>query len=65
VSRLGLLLNRGLRSTETGEKSAVSLAVVGFMNDVAWCDLLAPEVKERLNGEALKLGQAFEQNRET
>lgn len=66
VNRLAELLNRGLRSAEPAENSPISLAiVVGLMNHVAWCDLLAPDVRDSLKAEALKLGQALEQDLET
>ncbi len=58
VSWLSDLMNRALRTAAPGEESPISLAFVGFTNQAAWCDLLAQDVKERLEVGAQMLGQA-------
>jgi hypothetical protein len=63
MSLLGETINRALRTASFGEASPMSMVLVGFGNRVAWCDLLSPDVKEKLDAGRRKVGQASEPGR--
>jgi hypothetical protein len=51
------LINNGLRAASAGAESPRSMALVGFMNQVAWCRLLGTDVRETFDAEAQKLAE--------
>lgn len=62
VSWLRKLINDVLRMAPTSAESPRSMAPRGIINQVAWCDLLDPDVKMTLEEEAQKITSAFNEN---
>lgn len=49
---LGGIINDGLRGAPSRAESPRSMALFGFMNQVAWCRLLDADIRETLSQEA-------------
>jgi hypothetical protein len=62
VTWLRDLINAALRTAPTGTESLRSLAFLGVMNQAAWYDLLAPDVRESLDVEVRKVRQSLEED---
>lgn len=56
---LANLINSGLRAAPAGVESPRPFALVGFMNQVAWCDLLDPDIRRVFDVEAQKLAETL------
>jgi len=57
---LATLINSALRGAPAGVESPRSMALVGFMNQVAWCALLDPDNRKVLDAEAQKLAEGLQ-----
>ncbi len=61
VSWLRKLINDVLRMAPTSAESPRSMAPMGIINHVAWCDILDPDVKSALVEEARKITSEVKQ----
>jgi hypothetical protein len=59
VGWLAKLINSSLRAAPVGVESPRSFALVGFMNQVAWCDLLDPDIRKVFDVEAQKVAESL------